>query len=254
VQPGPTIFGIKLGLQASGSQAPVVFGALSLAIVCLVGLMVARLRNSPTGRSMIAVRSNERAAAAAGIDVAQTKLFAFGLSAWIAGMGGALFAYQVGQVSPDSFATFMSLGLLATVYVAGVGRIAGAAVAGVMLSGTGVFVTFLDLKFHVGQYQMFVAGLALTITAIKQPNGIAASPPPPLLALLRRIEAGLTVLAPRAMGTPAAVAAGAGAAAPASDGSPTTSDGPGSPGGSDDDGGNGSGVAAREASGAPGGG
>ena len=166
-----------LGGDASG------LGVFLLVVVCLVGLLVARLRNAPAGRMFIAVRSNERAAAAVGIDVARTKLLAFGLSAFIAGLGGGLFAYQQHTVSSPSFGVFTSLALLAIVYVAGVGRISGAVVAGIMLSSTGLLVTALDQALNIGKYQAVVAGVLLTLTAIKQPDGISASPPPPLVRL-----------------------------------------------------------------------
>ena len=179
--PPPTLFGLHLGISYHGAYPRFIFGAVALAIVCLVGLTVARLRRAPAGRMMIAVRSNERAAAAAGIDVGRTKLFAFALSAWIAGLGGCLLAYQGQIVSPTSFSTFTSLGLLAIVMVAGIGRIAGAVIAGVMLSANGLMVTFLNWKLGIGTYQLIVAGLALTVTAIANPHGIAANPPPPLV-------------------------------------------------------------------------
>jgi ABC-type branched-subunit amino acid transport system permease subunit len=181
--PSPTIFGLDIGIAKGDAYPRVIFGVFLLIVVCLVGLLVARLRNAPAGRMFIAVRSNERAAAAVGIDVARTKLLAFGLSAFIAGLGGCLFAYQQQTISPPSFAVFTSLSLLAVTYVAGVGRIAGAVVAGVMLSGTGLMVTALDKAFNIGKYQLVVAGVLLTLTAIKQPDGIAASPPPPLVKL-----------------------------------------------------------------------
>jgi ABC-type branched-subunit amino acid transport system permease subunit len=182
--------GFSGGLRGSDVPMPAIVGDSSvrlgiflLVVVCLVGLLVARLRNAPAGRMFIAVRSNERAAAAVGIDVARTKLLAFGLSAFIAGLGGGLFAYQQQTVSSPSFAVFTSLSLLAITYVAGVGRISGAVVAGVMLSSTGLLVTALDQAFNIGKYQAVVAGVLLTLTAIKQPDGIAASPPPPLAKL-----------------------------------------------------------------------
>jgi ABC-type branched-subunit amino acid transport system permease subunit len=187
--PSPTIFGWDVGISDAHSGDRIVFGVILLAITCLVGLLVARLRNAPAGRMFIAVRSNERAAAAAGINVARTKLLAFGLSAWIAGIGGCLMAYQQQVVSPPTFAVFTSLTLLAVTYVAGVGRIAGAVVAGVLMSSTGLMVTAMDKAFGVGKYQLLVAGVALTLTAIKQPDGIAASPPPPLVRLWERIAA-----------------------------------------------------------------
>jgi ABC-type branched-subunit amino acid transport system permease subunit len=181
--PSPHLFGWDIGIAKGDSYPRVVFGVFVLIVVCLVGLLVARLRNAPAGRMFIAVRANERAAAAAGINVARTKLLAFGLSAFIAGLGGALFTYQQQTISPPSFAVFTSLSLLAVTYVAGVGRIAGAVVAGILMSSTGLMVTALDKEFSVGKYQAVVAGIALTLTAIKQPNGVAASPPPPLVKL-----------------------------------------------------------------------
>ncbi len=186
--PSPTIFGWDIGIAKGDSYPRVVFGIFVLLVVCLVGLLVARLRNAPAGRMFIAVRSNERAASAVGINVARTKLLAFGLSAFIAGLGGGLFAYQQQTISPPSFAVFPSLSLLAVTYVAGVGRIAGAVVAGIMLSGTGLMVTALDKALNIGKYQLVVAGVLLTLTAIKQPDGIAASPPPPLVKLWTRLS------------------------------------------------------------------
>ena len=69
---------------------------------------------------LIAVRSNERAAASVGIRVAPVKLYVFALSSFIAGLGGALLAYDEGTVSSASFAVQTSLTLLAIAYVAGI--------------------------------------------------------------------------------------------------------------------------------------
>ncbi|HEX4717543.1 MAG TPA: ABC transporter permease, partial [Thermoleophilaceae bacterium] len=184
----PTLFGWDIGIAKGNAYPRVIFGVFLLVVVCLVGLLVARLRRAPAGRMLIAVRSNERAAAAAGINVAAAKMLGFGLSAFIAGIGGCLFAYQQQTVSAPSFAVFTSLSLLAVTYVASVARIAGAVVAGVMLTSTGLLVTALDNAFNVGKYQLVVAGLALTLTAIKQPDGIAASPPPPLVKLGEKLR------------------------------------------------------------------
>jgi ABC-type branched-subunit amino acid transport system permease subunit len=203
--PSPTIFGLDIGIAKGDSYPRVIFGVFVLIVVCLVGLLVARLRNAPAGRMFIAVRSNERAASAVGINVARTKLLAFGLSAFIAGLGGGLFAYQQQTISPPSFAVFTSLALLAVTYVAGVGRIAGAVVAGVMLSSTGLLVTAMDKAFNVGKYQAVVAGVLLTITAIKQPDGIAAAPPPPLARLGDRLARRLSWRPQPTRSRPAAV-------------------------------------------------
>jgi hypothetical protein len=80
-----------------------------------------------------------------------------------------------GELTPDSFAAFTSISLLAIVFVAGVGRIAGAVVAGIMFSGAGLFVTFLNIHLSVGKYQAIVAGVALVLTAVQNPDGLTST-------------------------------------------------------------------------------
>jgi hypothetical protein len=80
-----------------------------------------------------------------------------------------------GELTSDSFAAFASISLLAIVFVAGVGRIAGAVVAGIMFSAAGLFVTFLDVHLSVGKYQAIVAGVALVLTAVQNPDGITST-------------------------------------------------------------------------------
>ena len=171
----PHLFGLDLGIAEGHDYPRVIFGVLLLVVVIFVGYCVARLRTSATGRMLVAVRSNERAAASVGIRVAPVKLYAFALSSFIAGIGGALLAYEQGTVSSASFAVQTSLSLLAVAYVAGIGRIAGAVIAGVMFASDGLFVSFLDKTLHVGQYQTLVAGIALAFTAIQNPDGVASN-------------------------------------------------------------------------------
>ena len=80
---------------------------------------------------MLAVRSNERAAAAAGINVRNTKLAGFGIAAFIAGMAGALYAYNFGSVSYSRFGALAALGLIAFAYFGGITMVSGAVIAGV---------------------------------------------------------------------------------------------------------------------------
>jgi ABC-type branched-subunit amino acid transport system permease subunit len=171
----PHLLGLDLSISKGSAYPRVIFGVLVLVVVILMGLLVARLRRGPAGRMLLAVRSNERAAGSVGINVAQAKLMAFALAAFIAGIGGALTGYQQGELTPDAFAAFTSLGLLAVVFVAGVGRISGAVVAGVMFSAAGLFVTFLDIHLSVGKYQALVAGVALVLTAVQNPDGITST-------------------------------------------------------------------------------
>jgi ABC-type branched-subunit amino acid transport system permease subunit len=171
----PHLFGLNLGISGAGKgdYPRIIFGVLVLVITLLVALLVARLRNAPAGRMFIAVRSNERAAASVGVNVASTKLLAFGLSAFIAGIGGGLTAYQEGNINPASFTLWTSLTILAITYVGGVGRISGALAAGVLLASNGLVPTLLDKLFSFGQYQALIAGVALAVTAVANPDGVA---------------------------------------------------------------------------------
>jgi ABC-type branched-subunit amino acid transport system permease subunit len=173
--PPPRLPGLNLGITQGKAYPTFIFGALVLLVVILLGLLVARLRRGPAGRMLLAIRSNERAAGSVGINVAQGKLMAFGLAAFIAGIGGALTGYMQGELTADSFAAFTSISLLAIVFVAGAGRIAGAVVAGIMFSAAGFFVTFLNLHLNVGKYQAIVAGIALVLTAVQNPDGLTST-------------------------------------------------------------------------------
>jgi ABC-type branched-subunit amino acid transport system permease subunit len=171
----PHLLGLNLAISQGKAYPRVIFGVMVLVVVILLGLLVARLRRGPAGRMLLAIRSNERAAGSVGINVAQGKLMAFGLAAFIAGIGGALTGYTQGELTADSFAAFTSISLIAIVFVAGVGRIAGAVVAGIMFSAAGLFVTFLDIHLSVGKYQAIVAGVALVLTAVQNPDGLTST-------------------------------------------------------------------------------
>src|SRR5204863_4305704 len=108
------------------------FGFLVLVLLTIVGIAVANLVRGDTGRAFLAVRSNERAAAAAGINVSATKLLAFGLSSFLAGIGGAFIGYSRNQLSADSFGVFVGLSFLAFAYLGGITSISGAIVAGTL--------------------------------------------------------------------------------------------------------------------------
>jgi len=130
---------------------------------------LARLRSSGAGRQLLAVRANERAAAAVGIDVTVARLGAFALSAFIAGSAGALLGYQQGRLSYGSFGVFVSLAYLAVAYLGGVAGIAGALVGGLLVPD-GLLFSLLDL----GRYQLLVSGIGLILVTVVAPGGVTA--------------------------------------------------------------------------------
>ena len=103
------------------------------------------------------MRDNERAAAAEAVNTVRTKLVAFGLSAFMAGVAGGLFAYLYGHLSFDSFAPLASVTFATTAYIGGIGSIAGAVIAGIISSGGPVFELFSS-SASVDRYQALIAG------------------------------------------------------------------------------------------------
>jgi ABC-type branched-subunit amino acid transport system permease subunit len=172
---GPHLLGIDLGIFGDhpGEYPRVAFGVLVLAIDVLLGLLVAGVRLSALGRRLIAVRSNERAASAAGINVARAKLTAFGLSAFIAALGGGLLAYQQHVIAAGEFGVFVSLTFLAIAYVGGVGRISGAVIAALLMAPASLGAGLIDKVVSFDRYQLVVAGLLLVVSVIQLPDGLA---------------------------------------------------------------------------------
>ncbi|MGZ6793618.1 MAG: branched-chain amino acid ABC transporter permease, partial [Mycobacteriales bacterium] len=115
--PPPVVLGLDLGISSRTTFPRLAFGLLVLAVLVACGLAVAALRTGGLGRRMLAVRVNERAAAAAGVDVVRTKLTAFVVAAFLAGLGGSLLGYAQERLSFSSFGVLASLSLLAAAYV-----------------------------------------------------------------------------------------------------------------------------------------
>jgi branched-chain amino acid transport system permease protein len=178
--PSPAIAGYSF----DGLEHTMRFGLFALALLMIVVVIVSNLRRSSTGRKMLAVRSNERAAAAAGINVSGIKLQAFALSSFIAGLGGALLATSINQATYSEFTALSSIALITIIYIAGIASIAGAIVAGLAASGGVIYVLLSGIP-GFATYYMPVSGALLIVTVIAQPDGAA----PLMQAQLRALTA-----------------------------------------------------------------
>lgn len=167
----PSIFGIDLGIGAGEGYPRIAFGILCLVVLTLVAYGVAALRRSGLGASTLAVRANERSAAAAGINVGATKLIAFAIASFLAGLGGSLLAYQQTLATAGSYAVFAGIGLFAVFYIAGVTSISGAVLAGIIAPG-GLMYFAADKYASFGDYYMLVSGILLVLTVVTSPDGV----------------------------------------------------------------------------------
>ena len=181
--PQPTLFGIDLGIGSGLAYPRPAFGLLVLGVLSLVALAVAMLRRSRLGAAMLAVRANERSAAASGINVARTKITAFALGSFIAGLGGAMLAYQQQAATAASFTALGGVALFAAVYLAGVSSVLGGLAAGVLAAG-GIASFTIAQWVELDQYFAVLSGLLLVVTVIQFPEGMTG----PIQDLLHRVR------------------------------------------------------------------
>jgi branched-chain amino acid transport system permease protein len=195
--PSPSLFGVNLGPDApfpvnNASQPSPVFGLLCGAVVIVACLFVSSLRRSRFGHRMLAVRSNERAAAAAGVNVVRVKLLAFAISSALAGLAGVLYAYNFQSVSSDRFGFYTALTTLAFAFIGGITTVRGAVLASVGVTGGIGALVVTGIGIPVS-YQYLLGGLLLVLTLIAKPEGLASNkglaPPPVLLVRgVRRLQ------------------------------------------------------------------
>jgi branched-chain amino acid transport system permease protein len=178
--PEPTILGVDIGKESGlralggGLTSPALGLALLLAAAA-IAVLVVRVRQSGLGNRMLAVRSNEAAAAAAGVSVRTTKFAAYALSSCIAGAGGVAYAYALTKVTPEQFGILVALQFVAYAYVGGITTIPGAVFTGLM-TAEGVIPHVLDTKLGLSPtWISLVAGLALILCLRRFPAGIAGS-------------------------------------------------------------------------------
>ena len=172
--PTPRLFGMDLSIGSGKDFPRPAFGILCLVVLVLVALGVSWLRTSRLGTAMLAVRSDERSAAAAGINVVRVKLIGFAIAAFIAGLGGSLLAYQLGNVTFQDFDAYLGLVTFSIVVVAGITSVSGGIVAGLLASG-GLLVALISSGVGSGgvdNWYGVVAGIGVILTVIFNPDGV----------------------------------------------------------------------------------
>ncbi|CAG9200030.1 ABC transporter domain-containing protein [Paraburkholderia tropica] len=165
------------GLSFDNALDPRRFALLAWGVTALAALAVAALRRSRAGRRILAMRSNERAAAACGVAVPHAKIAAFVLSAALAGLAGALLAAQSGTVGGQRFgegyAWADSLAVLSMAVLSGAGYLFGGVLAGVFAPG-GALAQLLSFGGTINDWVALVLALNLVFVLISEPDGVVA--------------------------------------------------------------------------------
>ncbi len=158
----PSLFGIQLSLSAS----IIYLYFIMIGMVLFTIFVVNRLQNSRIGRAWIALREDEIACQAMGIDKTRTKLTAFALGATWAGMVGVIFAAKTTFINPASFTFLESAMILAIVVLGGMGSIVGVAVAALIL------ILLPEYLRAFSEYRMLIFGAIMVLMMVFRPQGI----------------------------------------------------------------------------------
>ncbi|MET0324518.1 MAG: branched-chain amino acid ABC transporter ATP-binding protein/permease, partial [Ilumatobacteraceae bacterium] len=166
----PTLFGIEI----QATRYPFRYAMVCLAFFVVLALMVASMRRGRSGRRLLAVRTNERAAAALGISVPGAKLFAFTLSASIAAIGGTLLAFRKDTiVYGTEFTNFVSITAVAWAFIGGIGFLMGPFIGATLAPGS-VGVRISDAIFGgLDRYLTVIGGGIVILLVLQNQDGIA---------------------------------------------------------------------------------
>ncbi len=163
--PRPGFFGIDLSLKSS-----IIYMYFIMIGLCLLTIFVVnRLQHSRIGRAWVALREDEIACQAMGIDKTKIKLTAFALGATWAGMVGVVFAAKSTFINPESFTFMESAIILMIVVLGGMGTIVGVII--------GAFMVILTPEYlrGIGEYRMLIFGATMVIMMVFRPQGIITS-------------------------------------------------------------------------------
>ena len=166
----PELFGYEIG----SINHPERYGIFVLVMTLIALWVVSNVRRGRSGRRLIAVRTNERAAAALGINVVSAKLFAFAFASAIAALGGIVLAFRLSSISYQSFTNFTSITYVGLALVGGVGHLLGAFVGSTMASAGFAQEVFESTWGGVGEYIQLISGIAILLTVLANPDGVAA--------------------------------------------------------------------------------
>ena len=182
------VFGLDLGkrLEVFGYDinSVTLYYYLFLILVVLSIVICYRLQDSRIGRAWMAIREDEIAAKAMGINTRNMKLLAFGMGASFGGVSGAMFGAFQGFVSPESFSLMESVMIVAMVVLGGIGHIPGVILGAVLLSAlpevlryvAGPLQAMTDGRLDSAILRQLLIALAMIIIMLLRPRGLWPSP------------------------------------------------------------------------------
>ncbi len=177
-------FGKKLDLFGFELASVTLYYYLFLALVLLVLVVSHRLELSRIGRAWMAIREDEIAAKAMGINTRNMKLLAFGMGASFGGISGSMFAGFQGFISPESFSLMESVMIVAMVVLGGIGHLPGVVLGAVLLAAlpevlryvAGPLQSMTDGRLDAAILRQLLTALAMIIVMLVRPRGLWPTP------------------------------------------------------------------------------
>jgi sulfate-transporting ATPase len=171
---GTQVTNVKLfGIPLDAINKPRTYALVTMAFAAIAGLAVANLRRSGTGRRLLAVRSNERAAAALGIPIVRMKARGFMIGSVLAALGGVLYAFANSIIEYSTFTGLDSVNMAAFTIVGGVGYVIGP-YWGAALQPGGIGTNIGQLfSSDVQNYLLLIGGVSLILVVLQAPDGLA---------------------------------------------------------------------------------
>jgi branched-chain amino acid transport system permease protein len=171
---GQQTFADFFGLEFSAMHRLIFLYYLILVLALLTNLFVSRLRKLPVGRAWEALREDEIACQAMGMNTTNIKLSAFAIGAMLGGFAGVFFAARQGFISPESFVFTESAIILAIVVLGGMGSQMGVVLAATLL------VLIPEFGRNFSEYRMLLFGLAMVLIMVWKPGGLLSHREPTL--------------------------------------------------------------------------
>ena len=183
---GPGTFSGFFGIEHAPIQRVIWLYYIILVLALVTNAVSIRLRRLPIGRAWEALREDEIAARALGINTTNTKLTAFAIGAGFGGLAGAFFATRQAFISPESFVFMESAIVLAIVVLGGMGSQIGVALAALAMIGG------VELFRDAAEYRMLIFGLAMVAIMLFRPRGFVGGRTPTVVLHERKaIDASL---------------------------------------------------------------
>lgn len=166
----PTLFGWDINAISHPDR----YAYVCLACFVLLALMVANLRRGRTGRRLLAVRTNERAAAALGISVPGVKVYAFALSAGIAAVGGTLLAFRKDVILyGQEFTNFTSITSVGYAFIGGIGYLMGPILGSTLAPGSLGAQLSNEIFSGLTRYIQLIGGVIVVLLVLQNQDGMA---------------------------------------------------------------------------------